>query len=328
MVSLKDIAGKLGVGISTVSAVLNGKEYCYVSAAKKKLIFETSREMGYIPNQMSRGMQGLPTKTIGIIGSLFSVPVMSNLIDSMNKEIAKAGYSTMLGDSYSERANEKRIINEFLARGVDGLLVSSVHSKKELDEILKGRIPFVAFNKEFDGLSVAMDRKAGVFMGVNHLITKHGREKIAFVAKGLKENQNKLAGYQSALESNGFEFKEEYCFETKSFATFMELAEKLIDNKFDAIFTSNDMVAGMVMKNLAKLGKHVPNDVSIIGFDGIAHICELTNPSLTSIKDPTMKVAEKSVELLLKRVNGENVQDVPYIIPPEWMMGESCGCVV
>lgn len=326
MVSLKDIAGKLGVGVSTVSAVLNGKDYCYVSKAKKKLIIDTSREMGYVPNQMSRGMQGLSTKTIGIIGSLFSVPIMSELIESMNKEIAKAGYSTMLGDSYSHRDVEHRIINEFLARGVDGLLINSTRLRKELDELLRGRIPYVAFNKEFDGLSVNMDREGGVRMGVDHLIKVHGREKIAFVAKGLKTNPQKLAGYKTSLDENGMEFKDEYCIETNQFDNFNDVAKQLAHLEFDAIFASNDMVAGMLMKNLLRLGKRIPEDISIIGFDGIGHICELTNPILTSIKDPTAKVAEKSVELLLKRVNGEQIEEQPHVISPEWKMGESCGC--
>jgi DNA-binding LacI/PurR family transcriptional regulator len=323
---LKDIAARLGVGISTVSAVLNGKEYCYVSAKKKKLIIDTARELGYVPNQMSRGMQGLSTKTIGIIGSLFSVPIVSELVEAMNKRIAKAGYSTLLGDSYSQKDDEERIIREFLARGVDGLLINSTYDVAELDELLKERVPYVSFNKDFDGLSVTMDREAGAFQAVDHLMEKHGRRTVAFVAKGLRTNPCKLAGYRGALEKHGLSFKEEHCFEMDALEGYAELVELLSRGGFDAVLASNDVVAGMILKHLKKTGARVPEDVSIIGFDGIKHICELTDPPLRSVKDPTAKVAEKSVDLLLRRLNGETLERKRYIIAPEWFPGESCGC--
>ena len=328
MVSLKDIAGKLGVGVSTVSAVLNGKDYCYVSEAKKQLIKKTAGEMGYVPNQMSRGMQGLSTKTIGIIGSLFSVPVMSALVEAMNKSIAQSGYSTMLGDSHSIKEEEGRIINEFLARGVDGVLVNSVHSKKELERLLRNRLSYVSFNKDFDGLSVAMDRKAGAEMAVDHLISAHGRERVAFVAKGVKTNPMKLAGYRETLEKHQVKFDDGLCLETDQFNNFSEVARLLVELKVDAVLGSNDIVAGMLIKSLTTLGKQVPEDVAVIGFDGIEEVCSLTTPILTSIKDPVAKVADKAVDLLLRRMNGEKMADAPLLVEPEWLHGESCGCTL
>ncbi|MEA2012197.1 MAG: LacI family DNA-binding transcriptional regulator [Verrucomicrobiota bacterium] len=327
MVSLKDIATKLGVGVSTVSAVLNKKDYCYVSDTKKNLILDTAKNMGYVANQMSRGMQGLPTKTIGIIGSLFSVPIMSELVDFMNKEITKAGYSIMLGDSYSQTRDEETIINEFLARGVDGILISSTCNKVQLEKLLKKRIPYISFNKEFDGLTVTMDREAGAFMAVEHFIKKHTRKRIAFVAKGLNSNVGKLLGYRRALEMYGLEFDNKFCIETNSFQGFSDVAKLIDDLNCDAVFASNDFIAGMSIKYMKQLGKRVPEDIAIIGFDGLKDVCRLTTPTLTSIKDPVEKVAKESVKLLLKRIQGKKIKEVQHMIAPEWLTGESCGCI-
>ena len=125
MVKVKDIAEKLGLGVSTVSEVLGNKENCFASESKKQLIRKTAQDMGYIPNRMSRGMKGLPTNTIGIIGSFFAVPVISRQINEFNILLGANGYFTMLGDSKTVPENEKTIIKEFLARGVDGLLIQS-----------------------------------------------------------------------------------------------------------------------------------------------------------------------------------------------------------
>ena len=133
MIRIKDIAEEVGMASSTVSAVLGDRKYCYVSEEKKAKIIAAAKTMGYSPNRMSRGMRGLPTNTIGIISSLFSVPVMSALINYMNNSLAKHGYITMLGDSKYQIVNEKALITEFLARGVDGLLVHT-HMQKVIKQ--------------------------------------------------------------------------------------------------------------------------------------------------------------------------------------------------
>jgi DNA-binding LacI/PurR family transcriptional regulator len=74
MIRIKDIADRVGMASSTVSAVLGDRKYCYVSEEKKAKILDAAKVMGYSPNRMSRGMRGLPTNTIGIIGTLFGVP--------------------------------------------------------------------------------------------------------------------------------------------------------------------------------------------------------------------------------------------------------------
>ncbi|OGV36200.1 MAG: hypothetical protein A2020_12410 [Lentisphaerae bacterium GWF2_45_14] len=327
MVKLKEIAERLELGVSTVSAVLNGKDYCYVSALKKKLIRDTAEEMGYIPNRMSRGMKGLPTQTIGIIASLFTVPIQGRLIYSLNMELAKAGYSALLGDSKSQMKDEKAIIGEFLSRGIDGILIQTTYSRTELEALFHDHIPYVVINREFDGTSVTVDRAQGVFMAVEHLATVHKRRKIGFVSDGSLTNQRKTEGYRSAVKKIGMQYGGDYIIEIPDYIENARgMAERVAELGLDAVSASNDVVAGLLIKNLRRMGKRIPEDVAVIGFDGIDYLCEMTEPSLTSVRQPMEQVAEKAVELLLAQIKGEKVPEKMSCIKPVLKIGESCGC--
>ena len=326
MIKLKNIAERVGLGVSTVSAVLNGKDYCYVSESKKQLIHNTAREMGYVPNRMSRGIQGLPTNTIGIIGSLLSVPVNSSLIDQFSRLIDNHGYSAMLGDSRMEVAREKILINEFLARGVDGLLIQSSMKRDELEAAVKGRMPFICFGHDIDGVDVTMDRCDGAFIAVEHLITAHLHRKIGFVVRGKDTNLKKYNGYRMALEKYKIDYHEDCCFEIPHELEAAGIAGKIIASGITAVFCSNDFIAGYLIKGIADAGKRVPQDVAVVGFDGLDIICELIQPSLTSVKQPTESIASQAFKLLMRKLNGEQLEDKTYYIDPVLRIGQSCGC--
>lgn len=324
MIRIKDIADEVGMASSTVSAVLGNRKYCYVSEEKKAKIIAVAKAMGYSPNRMSRGIRGLPTNTIGIVGTLFGVPVMSSLISNMNNLLAQHGYITMLGDSKFQIANEKTLITEFLARGVDGLLVHTHMQKTELDEFTNNRIPYVGFAQNFDGVNVKTDLFMGAFMAVEHLIQVHKHQNIAFVATNA--NERKLEGYLAALEQHEIPFRPELHIIINSELD-TESAGKVVDKlNISAFFCSNDFIARRLISDLAIMGKRVPEDIAVIGFDGLELICNLVYPRLTSIRQPIDEVAELACNLLIKKLNGQAVEEKNYLIEPMLCIGRSCGC--
>ena len=324
MVRIKDIADRVGMASSTVSAVLGDRKYCYVSEEKKAKILDTAKVMGYSPNRMSRGMRGLPTNTIGIVGSLFTVPVMGALINNMNGSLEKHGYITMLGDSKFQIANEKTLITEFLARGVDGLLLHTHMQKAELDEFINNRVPYVGFAQKFDGLNVNMSRYDGAFMAVEHLIEVHCHRSIAFVATDA--NQRKFEGYQAALAKHGIAYCPEFNINIKSDFEVMAATETIRKFNIHAVFCSNDFIARKLISNLEQGGKRVPEDIAVVGFDGMDLICNLVHPNLTSVKQPINEIAELACNLLIKKLNGQAVEERNYVIKPTLRFGSSCGC--
>jgi DNA-binding LacI/PurR family transcriptional regulator len=325
---MKQIAEKTGMALSTVSAVLNGKEYCYTSKDKKELIKRTAVEMGYVPNRMSRGLRGLSTDTVGVVvGSLFTVSVFSIMLASLNEALWKAGYTIMHGDSNLNPEIEKRIIDEFLSRGIDGLIIHSSLEKEKLDKILEGRIPCVYINQLNKGYCVTVDREKGVFMAVEHLIKKHNRRKIGFVTSGLAGNIEKYSGYEKALKKHGITQKDEWTvLSDESGPGVKNTAERIISLGLDSIIASNDIIAGNLMKYLVQAGCKIPEDIAVIGFDGVGFIRSLISPELTTVRNPTELVAEKATEILLALMNGKKIFKKKNIISPELIIASSCGC--
>ncbi len=325
-IRLIDIAKKLNMGVSTVSEVLGDKKNCFASESNKELIRKTAREMGYIPNRMSRGMRGLPTNTIGIIGSFFSVPVISLMIDVFNSLIEKNGYFAMLGDSREEAEREKTIIREFLSRGVDGLLIQSYLDKSTLEEVIAQRVPYICYNLKFEGMNVTVDRRDGAFMVVDHLISQHAHKRIGFVYNRMETNLEKLTGYQKALTEHNIPLSDELLIKLSSKCAGVEALKPIAEQKIDAVFCTNDFIAGHLIKELKLSGRRVPEDVAVVGFDGLDIICDMIQPSLTSIRQPVEKAAELTVQLLMKKLNGQKVEEKIHYIKPTLRIGKSCGC--
>ncbi|HCE47060.1 MAG TPA: hypothetical protein DET40_26225 [Lentisphaeria bacterium] len=327
MAKMKQIAERTGMALSTVSAVLGEKDYCYVSKEKKELIKRTAAEMGYVPNRMSRGLQGLSTNTVGIVGSLFSTPVFSIMLARLNETLWSEGYSIMHGDSNFNPAIEIRIIDEFISRGIDGLVICSSLEKGKLDEFLKGRIPCVYVNQINCGVCVSVDREKGAFMAVEHLIRNHGKRKVGFLAPSINGNAEKYQGYEKALKKHGIRHKEEWTVFSPEMGVAMKAsAERIMSLGLDAVFASNDIIAGNLIKYMVQLGYKIPGDLAVIGFDGVSYIRSLVSPELTTVRHPTELVADKATELLVSMMKGKKVSKKKNIIEPELLIGSSCGC--
>ncbi len=323
MVKMKDIAEKLGVGVSTVSAVLNKRDYCYISAQKRELIERTAKEMGYMPNHLIRAMHGLPTKTIGIIGSLFYVSVNSMTINLIQRELYKSGYFIFLGDSQAEPDVELNMAKEFLARGADGLIVETCYDGKSLLSLSAGRVPVVFFSSDKTETTVSTDRRLGASMAVSHL-SSIGRKKIAYLGHKSVPNQEKVLGYLDALKK--IRQKDKLVFESEhATERVFDLCGMALSGGADAIFTSNDRIAALCMLALKEWGKHVPDDISVMGFDG-SEICDLVSPSISTIRQPVELVAKEVTKQILDLLGGKEIAKERRLFKPEIKIGDSCGC--
>lgn len=323
-VTLTDIAEKLKIDISSVSYALSGKGT--INQDTRELVQKTAREMGYVPNRMSRGMKGLPTETVGIIASLVSVPVHVSLLGKIAALVEDNGYSVMFSDSRSIPEREERFINEFLSRGMDGLLIESYMTKAQLESVIRGRVPYVGFGRDFKGLSVVVDRRQGFAMAVEHLVKIHKRRNIAYLMDLSSKQTDKLAGYAESLSNCGIRFREEYVFRIKSEQDSADEVAKMLGLGIRAAVCTNDFIAGYLVKNLKAAGVQVPEDFAVIGYDGLERICDLVEPSLTSVKQPVDEIAHSAVALLMEKLKGNQVEESLRLVAPTLRIGKSCGC--
>jgi DNA-binding LacI/PurR family transcriptional regulator len=261
---------------------------------------------------------------VGIISSIFNIPVMSSLINNMNSVLTGHGYVSMLGDSKFDIETEKKLIIEFLSRRVDGMLIRTCMPAAELEKIIAGRVPYVAFDHNFDGINVTMSRYAGAFLAIEHLIKTHKHQRIGFVQT--PGSEKKLSGYMAALQKYNIQFNPEFVINIESQCNIGNTIATVIKQKITAVFCINDFVARRVISDLTFAGKSVPEDVAVVGFDGLDMICDLVRPSLTSVRQPVTEIADLACSLLIKKIKGEIVENKNYLLEPTLRIGRSCGC--
>ena len=329
MITMKEIGKIAGVSQPTVSAVLNNKDYCYVSEAKKKLVIETAHKMGYVPNLNSRALLGLSTKTIGICSSLFSVSVNTKLISDVTHEIWKHGYQTLLGDTLAQKEKEEELIREFLSRGVDALILSCFREKGELEAIMDRKIPIVIIAQSeisnYGYSTVHINKRKGGFLATEHLI-RHGHENIAFVTTDLNPNLSKFKGACDAFEATGINRENLILIDGKIDELPAKSLKLISDKKVKAFFASNDIIAAKLIKFFQQNGLNLPEDAAVIGFDGLEW-GEFLNPSLTTVVQPVEELAVEMVELLMEKIRGPEKDSKKHIsVEPSLMIGNSCGC--
>jgi DNA-binding LacI/PurR family transcriptional regulator len=338
MPTLADVAKRAGVALSTVSAVLNNRPDCFVSEETRQRILKAAEELGYRPNYLARSLAKGKTETIGLVIYEVANPYFARLADEIEKEVRKAGYQLLLctnrdGINVDDRSNLELLNNQ----RVDGILVWASRYPAEgytvpLPKKIKSRIPIVVIGYYTkDGTDyVAIDREAGTYRATKHLI-ELGHKRIGYIAPpwGMNPDHPKLVGVVKALREKGLP---EPILITSDGHT--RLAGRLAVQSFStlsprptAIVCYNDLVAIGAYRGLRDLGLRIPEDVALIGFDGIED-GEYLDPPLTTVSVPVEALSQLSVQFLLNRINGEAKEPQQETIVPELLVRGSCGAEV
>lgn len=335
MPTLADVAKRAGVAISTVSAVLNNRSDCFVSEETRQRILKAAEELGYRPNYLARSLAKGKTDTIGLVIYEVSNPYFACLADNVEKEVRQAGYQLLLctnrdGLNVDDRANLELLSNQ----RVDGILLWASRYPAEgytvpLPKKIKSRVPIVVIGYHTkDGTDyVAIDREIGTYQATKHLISL-GHKRIAYLAPpwGMSPDHPKLVGITKALKEGGLPDPILLTSENHTrFAgrlavqTFNELTPKPT-----AIICYNDLVAIGAYRGLRDLGLRIPDDVALIGFDGIEE-GEYIDPPLTTIAVPVENLSQLAVQLLLDRMSRKVTEQQRRTISPQLLVRGSCG---
>lgn len=328
-ITIKDVAKKANVSISTVSRVINTSKP--VSEDIKKRVFEVIEELGYSPNPVARNLVMKKSKLIGVMVPDISSTYIGELINAI-EEIAKTyGYDIILCNSYGELKQELRYFDLFKSKQVEGIIFITQKINEIHKDIIKAlQLPIVMINRdgtELDVLSVSVDQKKTVLDMTNYLITL-GHKDIVLIRSGDDSEsfgRDQLLGYQQALAENNVTFNPENIYEG-----YFELEEayKIVDvmlkgNQIPtAIFaTSDDMAVGAI-NAIVDNGKKVPDDISVVGsYD--SRISRIYRPKLTTIKYPIYDMGAIAVRLIIKKINGQEPKDKLITMPYEIIIRDS-----
>jgi LacI family transcriptional regulator len=334
--NLKDIAKKIGVSVSTISRVANGKNY--VAPATKKLVMAALAEHNYVPNQVARSLKSQSTNSVGII-----VPDISdyfvNVIKGADIIFSQNSYSIILADSNEDPQKEELYLKLLYEKRVDGLVLATVSKEhKALSLFLDNSIP-VIFIDNLPNLNISydcvlIDNAKASAMVVNHLVAG-GHRRIAIIS-GLESQttgRERLKGYKQALQHHDIEIDPELIkygdFKKDSgYRCMMEFLENKQAHDFTALYvTSYKMTCGAI-KAMKEKGISWPKDIALVGFD-FTDDSELIAPEITTVLQPISSIGKLVAQVLITKMNkldpiGEVAQRI--MLDPVLKIAESCGC--
>jgi transcriptional regulator len=338
MINIRDIARIAGVGVSTVSRVINN--HPDVKEQTRERVLEIIRENNYIPNNSARNLKKNNTKNIGVLIKGVFNPFFSEMLDLISKRISKAGYSMILEHhdylSDDEMSNLISIIKEKRLQGVICLGGNFTEVKNDdFDEI---NVPVVLtsinhkYGKELSNFSsVSIDNEKSAYSATKYLIDC-GHKNIAIILGDEYDigiSYRREAGYLKALNDNGIQFNKEYrILGNYNYRGAYDKTIKFLEdhNEVTAIFAISDIMAVGCAKAIKDKGLVVGKDISIMGFDGM-DISEFYNPTITTVIQPKVEMAKISVDLLLDLM-ANKTENKHIILNTELIIRESTNSII
>ncbi|SDN95909.1 transcriptional regulator, LacI family [Paenibacillus sp. yr247] len=311
--TIKDIAKMAGVSITTVSRALNN--HTDVNRNTYKKIIKIAKQLNYQPNSSARNLVLKKTNTIGLVISGLTTRsghhFIYDVICGINEQAKLRNYDVLLIGTSTQQQKEISFKDLCLKRNFDGVILAGVRTGDPyIEQAMQSDIPTVIMGvpvaTAFCG-SVVTEDVSGAFSAVQHLID-FGHRHILFI-NGHKEtvvSQFRLEGYIKALNKNGIPYNDNYVahanFEIEGGS---QALESLLSHNPEAtaVFCASDLMAYGAMMKCMELGFKVPDDISIIGFDGI-DITEIVKPCLTTIYQDRWQMGISAVNMLLELLGG------------------------
>lgn len=313
--NIKDIAKLAGVGVSTVSRVIN--QHTDVKDETRKHVQEVIEKYNYIPNNSARNLKRNESMDVGILIKGMYNPFFARMIQSIEKRLSFAGYSAIIhynieGNKDIDAANE--FILEKKLKGV--ICLGGDFDQLTDQEIQRLGVPFILASTEIPEKlnrdlfsSVIIDNEKAAHDAVTYLF-EMGHKKIGLITTGIEDKSVgtiRTQGYLRALKEHQIEKRENY-FDVGAytFETGYEAMTRLLDKAHDitAVFAISDVMAIGAAKAIYESGKRIPEDISVIGFDDIDY-AEFYNPPLTTVHQPVEEIAESTADIMIGILDDE-----------------------
>lgn len=320
-VTLKFLSEKANLSTTTVSLILNGKNV-RVSETKKKHVLQLAKEYNYIPNSLAVGLVTKKTKTIGLIIPDISNIFFAEIAKNIEQEANMKGYSVILCNTNDKLSEEIKYANLLFSKGVDALVIcpaiEAVDKFDYINKFIDARKGVIVFDRFFSGMlcsSVITDNLNGSIEAVKYLIKK-GHTKIGCITGPLNSYSARLRieGYKKALQDANIEINEELIIAGDyKFESGYNQGLKIMEKDITAVFVCNDLMAYGFYHAAKKLGRKIPHDISIIGFDDLLFSSMLDVP-LTSVKQ-NIHAISSNISMLLDKLLIGNLEINNVILP-------------
>ena len=338
--NIYDVAEKAGVGIGTVSRVLNESQK--VKKETQDKVLEAIEKLNYCPDAMARGLARQRTNSVAVLVPAFTEHFFVEVLRGVQRGLEKHEMDLVLFDVESKEQKERHINRVLNERKVDGALAISKLSFETISNFKQKGLPLVLINEAEEKIdSIFVDDVLGARKAINHLLNL-GHRDIGFLNGPLHSPHavKRLEGVKQAFSDSGFKVREDLLIsgdfeplltEESDFTEDLgnEQMKKILSKSDDeqptAIFAASDIQAVGALKAIENRGLSVPEDYSLIGYDNIDLARHL---NFTTISQPMLKMGEMGVDLLMERITSE----APYAdeeflykkLEPELVIRNSC----
>lgn len=329
-VTIREVAARADVSQATAARALGG--YGYISAAARRRVESAAAELGYRPNDVARALASGSTKTIGLIVGDIENPFFATLARGVANAVEDEGYTLLLANSDEDIGHERRAVEVFRTRLVDGLIVAPV-TGTEASHLRHERRPIVLVDRAIRGLSVdtvTVTNAQGAAAATEHLISL-GHRRIAVVTDSpeIHSTAQRLRGYRSALRAAGLEVDDSlisYGASTQQGG--YDAAMRLLGrpHRPRAVFTTNNFMTVGTVRALHELGLKMPTEIALVAFDDLDWMT-IVEPNITVVTQPVLAIGETAGQLLLARLAGADEPPRRVRLPTELIVRSSCGAV-
>lgn len=331
MKTMGDVARIAGVSASTVSHVLNGTRK--VNTATRLRVEAAIEETGYRRNGVARSLAAGRTHTVGLSISALTNPYFGSLVHAVERALSHAGYVLIVGDSHDDVTSEKRVTRSLLDRQVDGMIVAPAAGSEHatLPEITRTGTPLVLIDR---GVEAGCDQVGPENFSAARSLTAHllelGHRRVAVIRgiAGISSTIERFDGYCAALAERGITVDPALVLNGDSST---DVAEREVyslmsgpDRPAALVSLNNAMTIG-ALKALRSLGLSIPGEVAFSCYDDFEW-SDLFEPRLTAAAQDVETIGATAVELLLRRMHGNDDPPQQIRVPTSFHHRNSCGC--
>jgi LacI family transcriptional regulator len=326
--TISQIAQLAGVSVPTVSKVLNGR--ADVATPTRERVEQVIEQYGFVRNRAARALRKGKTGLVELILPRLDDEYFLPIIEGAAQVLREAGVRLVLTSSGDQPEEEVQRIDTLIDHSMDGILVV-LPSAEVIDFLERSDFPFVLIHNQGGLLSmvpsVRITSWEGGFVATSHLI-KLGHRRIAYIGKTAptRDGIERIAGYRAALDAAHLPIDPQlecpgHFNEVDGYTATRALLA--LPEPPTAIFAGNDRQAAGVYRALHEAGLTVPADMSVIGFDNLP-FTELLSPPLTTIHAPRLELGRTAASMLLRLINGEQLEMPRVVLPTQFIERQSC----
>ncbi|GAB4414930.1 MAG: DNA-binding transcriptional regulator CytR [Anaerolineae bacterium] len=327
-VTLRDVARHAGVSVTTVSNVVRG--WPYIAEETRLKVERAIEELGYVPHPIATWLRRGYTQTIGFVVPDVTSPHFAALVETVEDIAREHGYSVLVLNTHEDELREAEAVR-LLTNGLgDGILLVQTANALQNGSLLRDvTVPVVAIDRvhsTFDGPFCNVDNFAVTRLAMQHLYDL-GHRRIAHLvgpASALSA-QDRAESYRQFVRRAGLDYEylstnpSQWCSD-EGYRAMHQLLDEPV--RPTAVFVSNDRMAIGAIHAALERGLRVPEDISLVGVDDIELSRHIT-PPLTTVRQPLEEMARIGIEMLLKLIRGESLEQTHVSLAPSLIVRES-----